>query len=89
MNNPEKWMDEGQIKAYRDFVGARNLNAITIDGKQYSIENGDVDLLQLYEMARGEADRILADGDVASYKVQLNEYNIFFRMMGAEEIPLK
>ena len=88
VHHPEQWMNENQIKAYRNFIDAQDLKTITINGKDYQIENGELDLLKLYDMARAEADRILASGDVDPYRNQLREYNAFFRMIGADEIPL-
>lgn len=88
VNNPEQWMDEEKIAAYQKFNEMKNIQSITIQGQDYRIENGDIDLIKLYDMARAEANRIIASGDTENYKTQLREYNAFFRMIGADEIPL-
>lgn len=88
VNNPEKWMNEEKITAYRNYVDAKSLQTITVNGEKYNIKGEDIDFLSLYDMAKAEAEQIIASGNTQKYRQQLIEYNSFFRMIGAEEIPL-
>ena len=90
VDNPDEWMPPPeQIESMKTFFGSSDMQTIEIAGRTYDLRDGDVDILKLYKLARKEADRMIATGDVTQYKKELTEYNEFFKMIGAEEIPVE